>query len=256
MKKIIYHFKDNWISYGFETFVVVAGILVAFALNNWNEDRKLRTLEHEYLTSLLNDFNKTRTISEKNLLRNIQMGDYAFLLVKLVEYDTILDPKSIAIALHYAPYNAKIGFYSRYTWDDMINTGGLKSIQNQKLRKALSEFFGALEASEITYDESMHYYIQLRESTYNILTPTEHFLIFPEGDNFVKAEFDPKIVIINFSPERSKNIINDIHKIKNLPMRLTNVISARKVTQYIIQHELNEIDTIMAMLNEELARFE
>ena len=38
MKKIIKHFKENWIKHGFETLYVIVGILVAFSLDDWNED--------------------------------------------------------------------------------------------------------------------------------------------------------------------------------------------------------------------------
>jgi hypothetical protein len=38
--KIIKHIKAEWFRYGFETLAVVVGILAAFALDNWQEDRK------------------------------------------------------------------------------------------------------------------------------------------------------------------------------------------------------------------------
>jgi len=38
--KIFKHLKSDWFRYGFETLAVVVGILVAFALENWNEERK------------------------------------------------------------------------------------------------------------------------------------------------------------------------------------------------------------------------
>lgn len=37
---IIKHLKSEWLSYGFETLDAIVGILVAFALDNWNEERK------------------------------------------------------------------------------------------------------------------------------------------------------------------------------------------------------------------------
>ena len=45
MKKIIKHLQENWIRHGFETQVVMVGILGAFTLNNWNEVRKDRIIE-------------------------------------------------------------------------------------------------------------------------------------------------------------------------------------------------------------------
>lgn len=60
MKKILKHLKENWIRHGFETLVVTVGILGAFALNNWNEERKDRILEKEYLRNINQEFKSNR----------------------------------------------------------------------------------------------------------------------------------------------------------------------------------------------------
>jgi len=40
MRKILSILKQNWIKYGFETAVVTVGLLGAFALEGWRENRK------------------------------------------------------------------------------------------------------------------------------------------------------------------------------------------------------------------------
>jgi hypothetical protein len=52
MKKILNHLKENWIRHGFETLVVTIGILGAFTLNNWNEEKKNRALEIKILAEI------------------------------------------------------------------------------------------------------------------------------------------------------------------------------------------------------------
>ncbi len=52
MESIIEHLKENWIRHGFETLVVIVGILVAFTLNNWNEERKLHIKGKNLLSEL------------------------------------------------------------------------------------------------------------------------------------------------------------------------------------------------------------
>jgi len=51
-KKIILNLRENWITYGFETLVVVVGILGAFELENWKESRQDRVKEQEYLSRI------------------------------------------------------------------------------------------------------------------------------------------------------------------------------------------------------------
>lgn len=38
--KIIKHLKSDWFRYGFETLAVLVGLLAAFALESWKEERK------------------------------------------------------------------------------------------------------------------------------------------------------------------------------------------------------------------------
>lgn len=40
--KFIKHLKTDWFRYEFEIIAVIVGILVAFALDNWKEERKER----------------------------------------------------------------------------------------------------------------------------------------------------------------------------------------------------------------------
>jgi len=61
MNRIIEHLKDNWIRHGFETLVVTVGIMVAFGLNNWNENRKNQVLEKGFLRNINIEF-KTNKI--------------------------------------------------------------------------------------------------------------------------------------------------------------------------------------------------
>ena len=52
MKKFVKHFKKNWYRYGLESLVVIIGILVAFSLNNWKEERKISKKEMNLLSEL------------------------------------------------------------------------------------------------------------------------------------------------------------------------------------------------------------
>lgn len=55
MKKILKHLKKNWIRHGFETLVVIVGVLIAFTLSDWNENRKINKTRVGYLKRLKND---------------------------------------------------------------------------------------------------------------------------------------------------------------------------------------------------------
>ncbi len=63
MKKIIKHLKENWIRHGFETLVITAGILLAFSLNNWNENR----IVQNRITSQLEALVKSLEVQKEQL---------------------------------------------------------------------------------------------------------------------------------------------------------------------------------------------
>jgi hypothetical protein len=67
MKKIINHLRENWINYGFETFVVLIGILGALSLDNLNEDRNDRKKEYILLQQLKADFETNQQLIEEGL---------------------------------------------------------------------------------------------------------------------------------------------------------------------------------------------
>lgn len=65
MKKIIEHIKNEWYKYAMEILVLVIGIYGAFALDNWNEDRKMKTFEQYSLDRILVNLKTDR----ENLIR-------------------------------------------------------------------------------------------------------------------------------------------------------------------------------------------
>jgi hypothetical protein len=69
MKKILEHLKENWIRHGFETMVVVAGVLIAFSLNSWNESMKDRKKEFILLRQLEADFETNQSLIMTGLER-------------------------------------------------------------------------------------------------------------------------------------------------------------------------------------------
>jgi hypothetical protein len=87
MQKIIQHLKENWVRHAFETLVVIVGILVAYGLNNWNENRKNKQKAIRYLTEIASDLRTdTSTMNLgirviKNFLKNktaiLESTDYS-----------------------------------------------------------------------------------------------------------------------------------------------------------------------------------
>lgn len=127
-----------------EIVLVVIGILIALRINNWNEERKNAHLEQDYLISILADL--------ENLTSNTQR-------IYVNQFDEKIENLRFAKTYMEAPYaivdttnfintitKGAASFTGFYLADDgayqeLVSTGNLRLINNDSLRKDLSEFY-------------------------------------------------------------------------------------------------------------------
>lgn len=139
-KKAIKHLKKNWIKYAFETLVVILGILIAFALSNWNENRIERMLENQYLNSLIKDLKADSTYYEGRIIR----AEY---IVK-TNRDIIREMYQTQHSLEEVKaLSSKIGLDSEQlttqnvTYIELMNSGRLDVLKNQNLKDAIIQYY-------------------------------------------------------------------------------------------------------------------
>jgi len=140
MKKIFRHFRKSWYQYGLETLVVVVGVLIAFSLNNWNENRKERQEIRDYALSLVVDLQQDiemieRIISQANKIsqRIDSLGNY--MLKRPINDISNIDVLCLTWIQVYRPYS-----WNRTTLDQMKNSGSLRLIKNELLSKKISNY--------------------------------------------------------------------------------------------------------------------
>jgi len=138
MKKIISHFKRNWIQYGFEIIVITLGILIAFGLNNWGEIRKSNLLERKILLELL--------ASGRNTLNHLDDGiEWSMYAEESIEYvisylDSDITPVD-SIEFHFG----RSIFWYRLNPDfnayETAKNYGLHLFQNDSIRILVSSIY-------------------------------------------------------------------------------------------------------------------
>ncbi|SNS51191.1 hypothetical protein SAMN05421640_0460 [Ekhidna lutea] len=144
MKKIIEHLHAEWYKYLLEILVITIGILGAFTLNNWNENRKDRNNE----VYLLNRLHKEVVSDSLTLARYIDLnkghegrGDY--LLNNLDNPAANMD--SIVSCVFFS--GRFVWFQSSSpTYDEIVSSGRLGIIQNDSLKNLISSYYGRLES--------------------------------------------------------------------------------------------------------------
>ena len=128
-----------------EIALVVIGILIALQINNWNENRKTRNSEQQYLLALKEEFSfnkdELKSIMNRNnlnfessikILDNTGPGDPE---ITEEEFGSLLT-NSLSIEIQFDPNQGVI--------DEIINSGKLGIFSSKKLKFLLSSWSGIL----------------------------------------------------------------------------------------------------------------
>ena len=138
--RIFKHLKSDWFRYGFETIAVVVGILVAFALDNWNEDRKQELLETEYLYGLATDL-ANDTIYYNHRIANsewIVEHHQNFIHQMYLTQNSLEDVRELFKDLD---YNSEHLTTQNSTYIELINSGNLSILSNAVLKDHIIDYY-------------------------------------------------------------------------------------------------------------------
>ena len=146
-----------------EIALVVIGILIAFAINSWNQGRLEKIEEAKLLENVKFDFEKAiQTFNRLNVRRDESLQTFDMLLEivesKNFENELILDTL-LAKTIFTPTYNGKAGSLSV-----LVNSGKINLLSNDKLKTLLLEW--PQEIEDITEEE-----VDMKELTLNSLIP-------------------------------------------------------------------------------------
>ncbi len=128
-----------------EIILVVIGILIALSINNWNEQRKTRISEINYIESIKIDLQgDAETInfiieSTKKIIAGNEL-----LMQQLRSFDTITDSRPL-----YTLMRDNVGFWDLKVQDHTIetlkNSGNIEIINSKPIRAALQTYYDTVE---------------------------------------------------------------------------------------------------------------
>jgi hypothetical protein len=191
-----------------EILLVMIGILLALQVNTWNENRKLNTQEFKLLESLQREFmfnkeeldrsiKKAQIIQKRceTILKNTGNRE-----MKLSEYES--DSLINYGLLNIITFDASNGILS-----DMINSGKIQLIKNEKLKNYLSNWNGFL--NDVKEDET--WAVNERNSiTYPFLYKNSNYVNITQGggeNNRITSGFNTDYKDIYGFPE-FENLVN------------------------------------------------
>ena len=196
LRSITKHVRDqNWFAVALDFFIVVAGILIAFQITNWNEGRKNDNLERGYLIRLHEDF--THSAGEMT-------GAVGFLKTQTDNQGIVIDAlRSCELADENAyafqegvrtlGYINSPPFYQR-TINELMSSAGLGMIKNEDI---ISELAAAIQIFE--FRDKVTQSVQRRVENYRYVVDEYIFINESSGARIIEFDLqemcaEPKVV--------------------------------------------------------------
>jgi len=229
------HLKTNWFNYGLDTIVVIVGILIALLLNNWNEKRQDSKEEQLILSGLKDEFESNLDNVKKSIQLNNKVKSATNALIDSVRINKLTSVDSLIVtAVLFNSFDAQTGYIS-----EIINSGKLSIINDQKLKARLTSLASALDNSNEDYELRMDLY------TFQLIPfLTRHF---PLANGDLYMDFSPWSDKFK-NPERIKSPFEpDIENLNLLVFE--NILWQYKwMNDYVILNELEMEDFILETL--------
>ncbi|WP_424493139.1 DUF6090 family protein [Salinimicrobium sp. GXAS 041] len=142
----------KYLVYAFgEIFLVVIGILIALAINNWNQNRINRETERSYLAGLREEFEVSRLKLQELISVNRKSYNGARKILKITANEKLPSEKEFSLLLYHS-FSSDVAFNPNNSLlREMINSGNLQKISSTRLRIELTNWFATLE--DITRQE-------------------------------------------------------------------------------------------------------
>jgi len=165
---------QNWPAVLLDLLVVVAGIFLGLQADSWNEDRKARTLEREYLQQLYSDFGRTaeqiKSLAEFHARKadDLSWAVTTITATQLAAEDYNRFRNTFVSMYQLPPLGATMSVY-----DTMVASADLALLQSQELKSRLVVLEANLEADA----SLLQYFRQLNSSALDLTR--EFALVLP-----------------------------------------------------------------------------
>jgi hypothetical protein len=234
MKTILETLKRKWAEYLLEILVITVGILGAYTLNSWNENRKERNFETNILKQVRIGLVKDVSDLNYNMLQHQKSADSQRKILKWLKSN---DPFVDSLCVDFAATNIFTAFVSNDEAFETLKSRGVGVIRNDSLKNVLVNLY------ENTYD-----YHDSMEKEYN------DWLLFKLKN--IDPQFFEGYFIDSTSPEYSGcQIPVDVQQLKNSTeyhFHVRNLMEFNVVYIRLIDRAAQEAEGLIELINKEL----
>ncbi len=140
--------SQSWLTLVLELVVVVVGIFLGLQVDSWNEARKDRVLEQQYLASLKADFRADIEELDEAIALAKSRARLGRLLISSIDKDRVeSDPNEFIWAV-FSSHLLNYPSYTRATINDLLSTGNLQLLQDSNMKAAVAGYYTDIEYRE------------------------------------------------------------------------------------------------------------
>lgn len=147
LRRFMDHIRQmNWFAVGIDFLVVVIGLFIGMQVTNWNEARKDRLQEKQYLIRLKADLQDSLMRNQGSINQLIVRDDKMQIVIDSLERGSIREEEKadfeqgLLLSLHTMPI-----YMNRATFDEIISRGHMGLIENAILRNRLLQLHARIE---------------------------------------------------------------------------------------------------------------
>ena len=236
LRSLTKHIREqNWFAVALDFFIVVAGILIAFQITNWNEGNADRRAEYQAIERLISEYEQNLSIlgSDKVITENTAKATEDLLSMIAPQPDPNITDKSIAQTLLDALTNVKFDPTVGAT-TSLLASGDINLIKDADIQSTLSQWqTKAQELIEWQEIERMH-------GEELILGETLDYIAWPNIDHYLdsgKSKIPAPSALESdyqglFSSKRFQGLLNN--RVYNTRAAISHMTDLENDTQHLI----------------------
>jgi len=228
-----------------EILLVVIGILIALQINNWNEERKDRKMEINYLKNLKNELIFNIQFGKEQIeFSDFQAKNGRLILASLQSNLTGITME-LAVALEHIGWNLEIIFI-RDVWNELYATGNIGIVRNEEIKNRLTHLYNDMTlVNKFQEHEWSGYNFGVRRLLADVLP---HSVRLQIDESLEPAWYSGEDIVI---PNQSQ-IMNKLKDIEGLKGYIVDIIQTRRTSNVFIRNEIEGMKSIIALIEKEL----
>jgi len=231
MKRIIETFKQKWPNYILEVIVIACGILLAFGLNNWNDNRKLNIRELETLREVRSDLIQSLDDIKGDRRSFTQVVKSNEIILHQIEFSL---PYHDSLNLHFSNLWVLATFSINRTTFENFGANDSAPISNDSLRIAISKL----------YTHPINLYKELEKRKLQ-----EHYV------HYIKPMYISEFKSFDFPSYQLRNYQEFIENVDNVAIMNFTINMLNRITR--LQSFITSIlENLIIQIDGEIARLE